>query len=127
MRVLMCCIDSIQLLALNIRNLHCLPQLSFKGEGDTHIAMFWSDDELETLQHDEAIELARSMRRRHVDRAGGYGARSLGGRSGSGSGNDIWALSMVHSRSFHIDDGGRGVRALLLGRARLRRRVFRRL
>lgn len=76
-------------------------------------AMFWSDDELEALQHDEAIELARSMRRRHVDRAGGYGARSLGGRSGSGSGNDIWALSMVHSRSFHIDDGGRGVRALL--------------
>ena len=33
-------------------------------------AMFWSDDELEELQHDDAIELARSMRQRHVDRAG---------------------------------------------------------
>ena len=69
-------------------------------------AMFWSEDELEELQHGDAIELARSMRRRHVDRTGGYGLRQSGA-------HDRWALSMVHSRSFHVDDGGRGIRALL--------------
>ena len=65
----------------------------------TGAAMFWEEAEAEELQWPQAVALARALRMRMASRTGGvYSAKSRN------RDEMRWALSIVYSRSFAVED-----------------------
>lgn len=65
----------------------------------TGAAMFWEEAEAEELQWPQAVALARALRMRMTSRTGGvYSAKS------KNRDEMRWALSIVYSRSFAVED-----------------------